>query len=242
MLGYVYKDIASNKLTIIVSSAGAFFSNLIPALLMFSDDNDVGSTFGALMAVSLGMTAMFMTSVLTAGVLLTDERKKWAYFVGAAPDGVRQAVGGKYAFIYLMAVLTVFISSVTNSIASDLVEGLPSLLSLYCLAMTLILYLKAIELPFQFAFGTKAGSYVKAVIVVLMIIAVLIYFLFGDLSVLESTDELFDRIVSFITSPEYTPIQVLALGIGMSAVIPVYYISYRISSKVYMRGVQSFEK
>ena len=95
----------------------------------------------------------------------------------------------------------------------------------------------AIELPFAFRYGTEKGGKVKVIALIVILDSILLYGLFGDISFLlgENPWEALKRMLS-------TGVMIWVLALLPYVSCMVFYFCYRISLKVYTKGVDSYEK
>ena len=104
------------------------------------------------------------------------------------------------------------------------------------------LLLRAVELPFVVAFGTKAGSSIKGCLMLVIIMIALLYALFGDLSWLGTEDEFWEKIFRFITDLDIAKLSKSWAGKLIFAAVPLYFVSLFISTRLYLHGVDRMEK
>ena len=69
-----------------------------------------------------------------------------------------------------------------------------------------------------------------------------IYLLFGDTSPFENMDNFWGNIDKARNDPEKLKKAMLWFSILTAAVIPVYFLSYRLSVKWYLKGVENYAK
>ncbi|MDE7093708.1 MAG: hypothetical protein K2O52_02230, partial [Oscillospiraceae bacterium] len=70
----------------------------------------------------------------------------------------------------------------------------------------------------------------------------IIYALFGDLSIFGSVDNFYEKIINFIDGKNTPEILLLVIGIFMHVAVLFYYLSYKISCKYYLKGVECYDK
>ena len=106
----------------------------------------------------------------------------------------------------------------------------------------MILILKySVEIPFTLRFGTKAGSYIMTAGYVVLSFGLIIYGLFGDISFFMENEfmDVFVKTIEFLTSDTAS---IIGLGIFSWVVLILYIVSYKISCKVYKKGVETYEQ
>ena len=166
-----------------------------------------------------------------------DEKKSFAYFVTSTPEGVRGYIRTKYELVFVMMMLTLFSVQLGDWVmtlvcASYDVEWF-SLAEPMIMLSFLQMLLRAIEIPFTIRFGVKNGSTIKMIMLVIMVIAFLIV-----LAVF--TDKIGEL---FVNGTE----KLSTLAKSLLALFPViavglYYLSYRLSVKLYLKGVELYDK
>ena len=66
--------------------------------------------------------------------------------------------------------------------------------------------------------------------------------LFGDTSAFADMDTFFDRLLAALADENKVKRMTLWFSIITLAVIPIYYLSYRLAVKWYLKGVESYAK
>ena len=242
MLGFIYKDIRTNRTHIaVILLVLAFFNILFPiAFLINGDDNGIESS-GLFVTGAFAM--MIFCSFLIVGAFAmnfvqTDERKKWGFYVVSLPSGKRNQVVAKYIFVAGMFGLTFCIVIVTNLIFKAISSMAPDILSITVVLLGIELIMKAIEMPCIIAFGSKIGTQVKGGLMALILVAAAIYAMFGDLSWIGSEESFWESIFKFISDFKFSRFGIILLLIG----IPAYIISCLISTRLYIKGIDRMEK
>lgn len=135
----------------------------------------------------------------------------------------------------------------TDFIACSIIEQCTELIptsfqSLYTGFFMLILFLNAIEIPFIVRFGYRKGVNLKAVIFVLVIAAVGIYFLFGDISMFGSWEDFMQFIIDILNGRRGGTILVAVSALAPFMIGLFYVLSYKISCKMYVKGVEQLDQ
>ena len=241
MLGYLYKELKTNKLILGVMFGLMMFFNVCPFASATGDDKPEGAFFYAVFFIMSG-SSYLVIGMCASGLVQTDERKKWGYYNAAAPNGIRMQVGSIYIIILFALVCCFCISWAINTIMRKMSANVPNVTGMMIAMALLVLLLRAIELPFFYAFGSRVGGLVKTLLVFIVIFAVALYFLFADLSWLGSQDEVVEKIFEFLSSISAKKLWNSILGKILISAVPLYFISYFISTKVYLRGIDRLEK
>ena len=199
-----------------------------------------------MMTIKLAFSAVvfFLTGAMQSVFFESDERKKWAYFVASTPECVEGILWRKYTAVFMLTGICLIYCFVVDAVFCIFAEE-SSVISIAVMMVYAQIFLRAIEIPFWVRFGTKRGSMVKAAIMLVIIFAIILYALFGDLSVFSSSESLIDKIMGFVNKflegdmPDWI---ILITGIFPFAAAALYYLSYKISCKLYLKGVEEFDK
>ncbi|WP_028504691.1 ABC-2 transporter permease [Ruminococcus sp. FC2018] len=247
MLGYLYKDIRINRNILCIMLGLIVFFSVFP-IVAANGDEEVGAVTEGVVYYGLYFLingTVFLTVGMMASVFVqTDERKKWCYYNAAVPNGIRQQVGSCYIIVACSITIALAMTCGANYIIRTFSSvNIPSAGGMMVVFALICLLMRAIELPFFYAFGSKIGSLVKGLLFVVLILIALIYFMFGDLSWLGSRDDFMENFLNWLSGLE---IKNLVTGgfIGklLLGAVPLYALSYFISTKVYLKGVDRLEK
>lgn len=243
MRGLLYKELSLNKFNLV-----SFFCSviLLSFLLFFAaadeDGQSAGEAFIGLFAIFTYFIDFYILNMFTTNFIQADEQKNTAYFSVTTPEGVSGVVWSKYVLVLLSAVLLVVWCFVLDTIIPTFFGIALGAQILYVILFYLHLFLSAIDMPFMFRFGAKAGSTYKAVLSLLVLLGVIIYGLFGDLSMFGSIDAFYDALFEFLSGESIPDGFWLVLGAFPFVSIGAYYLSYKISCKLYLKGVETYAK
>ena len=114
--------------------------------------------------------------------------------------------------------------------------------SLYMVLFYVQLFMRSLEYPLIVRFGGKMGNVVKMVLIAAVVLGGAVYLLFGDLSPFADMSSFWDRLFEALEDSE--AVGKIALGTGIAAVgiTVLYYLSYRLSVKWYLKGVDHYAK
>lgn len=249
MLGLIYKDIVANKKTFLLTLIGFIFLNtwlLVPSMVT-DDFIDTLNSFPMLfqgMFVGTTIMTFYFGGMIEDSFMQHDESKKWAYFIYSTENGAKNLVGSKYMLSFIFSMATALFCICCNNLACDLLgDEIPNLQEFVLILFYVQLLLRSISYPFIFAYGTKHGSTVKLVAVLVIVAAGLAYLMFGDMSFFtEHGDEIWDKFFGLFTDIGESWKLSLALYGGCLVVPVIYWLSNKISCKVYMKGVENFER
>ena len=249
MTGLVFKDLKVYMGSFIALLFVLIFANgyvLLPALFA-GTENFQSSLSGidalpGLMCASSVFMSFYISGMFQENLVMHDEQKKWAYFMVSADDGVKKMVGSKYITMLLYSMITLFGCVIMNLLVADILGAdTPNTAGLAVVLFYLQLLLRAVGNPFIFAFSSKYGNSVRVGTFFVLLAAAGVYALFGDLSWIDM-DTIWEKLLSFMedinSSYKLMWVQVIFFG----GVIILYILSYKISCKLYLKGVAHYDK
>ncbi len=260
MYGFLYRDLRIARPMIIASAIMLFYTILAPiigAQNVTSGVEDI-TNYNIICLVCYGMN-LFFAFMVQNEMHKGDEKRLPVCFAIASPAGVKGYVKSKYLSNLLLPFGIMCISLFTDMIAGAIVdlqiekieqtsfinmeEAEPtSFISMIMLLFQVIILLNAIELPFMIRFGVKKGANLKAAFFISILAAAGIYFLFGDISMFGSMDD-FMQFLLDVSNGKRGGTTMLAISALMPLVtLALYYLSYLLSCKLYLKGVEQLEQ
>lgn len=211
---------------------------VLPLAMAYShDDMNILTKSGTQSVFMLIVT--FIASGFTQGMLFnnTDARKAWAMWVASTPEGIKGYLRIKYELTFGLILTTLwsvqicdFIMGMVNSSYGLDYE---SPVSFIIIISYLQMISRAVELPFTVRFGAKNGSIIKSIFFAAIAISVIALFtLCGE------------NIVSVVMEHDTT---MLSTGANiLISILPIislvlYYLSYRLSCGLFMKGVEQYD-
>ncbi len=177
-----------------------------------------------------------------------DEKRLPVYFAVASPAGVKGYVKSKYIRTLLLPFIAMNVCLMTDLTAAAIldlrqdVNRATIFMGIYTGLFMMFILLNAIELPFMIRFGVKKGANVKAVVFLSILAAAGIYFLFGDISMFGTMED-FIWFLLDVMSGKRGGTTMLAISALMPLVtLALYYLSYLLSCKLYLKGVEQLEQ
>lgn len=240
MTGLLYKEFRQNRSMLLVGCGIALVLLIMPIKAVIEEPDSTILLFKILFSAAV----FFLTGAVQQIFFQSDEQKKWAYFVSATPKSVEGMLWTKYTAVFMTSGICFIYCFITDCALCIFAED--SMVAQITVQLIYIqIFLRAIEIPFWVRFGTKKGSMVKAFFVLVIIFAVILYLLFGDLSIFSSeksfADSVYEMLSDFMEGnvPDWV---FLVQGIFPFAAAALYYFSYKISCKLYLKGVEEFDK
>ena len=234
MTGLVYKEWKQNR-WYILSMIVCGFAPLIVLLIMHDEIKDIGDTpirIGGLIAGFLAAGALQML------VLRGDDRKLWGYWITASADGYKGFLRVKYEMIFGMIVLLMFAVQFVDmgycAVAADMEKADAVQISGIALPLCFVqILLRAVDIPFVYRFGSKKGSFVKLICLIVLTIILLALLILNT----ERYDTIFQMCKKVINVQNSS----LILSVGLVVCLALYYLSYRITCKLYLKGVEQYD-
>ena len=237
MLGLLYKDFIAVKGKIILIFLAVQF--VLFALMRFSLTNDavMDSMFVALLYPIYGVSAMVITGTYTVSLLKTDEGKKQKQYFLSLPIDKKQYVASKFLFLailfYILQSTFIFQIQVcfVNVVSEDAAKYAPAMQALMLGLFLICLVVCGVDLLFYFGLGVDKAKRVIDGLFFVLLFVVVVYFLFGDLSLVEKLNVM--SILEYIEEHQEImfALQILPPLLGCL----LYYICYLGSVKLFER-------
>ena len=197
----------------------------------------------AIMPMLAYICIFVVISVVQAGIFTHDERKVWSAYITASPMGGNGQVLSKYYMTLLLAFAGVVWGFICDNICT-LISGIQgSAASIYITIFFIQITLRAVEMPFIIRFGEKHGRTYKILIISVIAFVGVVYLLFGRLPENMSVNSFFEFIIRF--SKNEAAVSTTMLGVAALfpyAALLLYYGSYKISCRLYQKGVNNYDK
>ncbi|MGN0551847.1 MAG: ABC-2 transporter permease [Oscillospiraceae bacterium] len=255
MYGLLYKELVLNRKSLFVLAlvdiyvyAVCFF--LFGSLVKedFVDESSYPMAADIISCVYALLIFIFALIILPQ-IFSTDESKRWSAFISSSPAQESGQIYSKYMFGAVLLIVS-YIWSYFAEIIFDAIISVyygfenTSVLStnVSFVMVFVVLFIGAVEFPFYVRFGSKIGSSVKMGIFFGFLFIVVVYFLFGDLSVFGSLDSLWEFLSEVINGEAFGDTAIFVLSLCALSAFGLYILSYRISSRFYLKGAESFEQ
>lgn len=231
MRGLLYNQLFTFRLPIAV----IFGSQIFAMFVAIAGGDDFSTQFG----MGICMIAPYIIFLLTNSELFHyDEREKWCCFAVSTPQSFKGQVAAKYLFSLGLNIATLLTSLICCGILSAVTgENLISNMRMGLLFFGLTVTFNAFEFPFYFRFGSEHGSQIKAVSIGIVLLALCIYGLFGDISFLLS-DTIVEDFIAIMDGTFFRTFSVVLPGIS----VVLLFLSFLISTPLYRKGIECYEK
>ena len=231
MRGLLYNQLFTFRLPL-----GAIFGSQIFALIIaLLGGNDYSVQFG----MNVCLIVPYIIFLLTNSELFHyDEREKWCCFAVSTPQSFKGQVAAKYLFSLGLNIATLLTSLICCGILSAVSgENLISNMRMGLLFFGLTVTFNAFEFPFYFRFGSEHGSQIKAVSIGIVLLALCIYGLFGDISFLLS-DTIVQDFIAIMDGTFFRTFSAVIPAISVGLLV----LSFLISMPLYRKGIECYEK
>lgn len=251
MLGLLYKDLMVMKKDLIYTIFEILGSSIflfLPWGKMLAIDNidteminEYTMTF-IIMPFVTYMLVFQMISMVQGNLFAHDERKVWSSYIISSPVGRNGQVLSKYYMVLALSFVGFVWGMICDTI-SMLISGIHgSAMIIYTMFFFGQILFRAIELPFLIRFGQKHGRDYKMLVFAIAVFALILYALFGKLP-----EELsMEALVAFILKLSTNQAALSTTVLGVVALCPyiimlLYYLSYKISCRLYQKGVEAYD-
>ena len=239
MQGLLFKELIVHKKTLLFVGGMVLVFSLMGILIPLQDDFEDGNFIYLGMLIPIMMFAAVGMAV-QGSLFLPDENRRWAYFIASTPKEDEGQVRSKYLAVLISTFAVNAICIFWDNLEGVIYPKYTSVTSIIYAAACVQLILRSIEIPFIVRFGTKRGLDIKAKMLLAVAFAVFVYLLFGDISMFGSLDKFWEWVTNVMKDPTDTVLTVFTV-LGVLA-LPMFYASYRISVKLYMKGAEHYDK
>ena len=259
MKGLLFKELYQNKFTF--SFALLFAPTIIAFMFIVNGISAVydGDSFSDGIRIfyedaeNIINVAMYLMTVMVVDLIIMksldcDEMKKWAYFISSTPELVKGQIYTKYLSVFMhisimsvsIYVVDLLLCAICNGVLGMVI---PSFAVFSVIALYYELFVKAVEIHFIVRFGSKRGNAVKAAMIGGFFVLLMLYFLFGPLpadedAIMEALYQAYEKLIN----GELNEWVYFVQGILPFAAVGSYILSYFISCKLYLKGVETYDK
>lgn len=188
------------------------------------------------------LCAFAILPFITSPLFSSDEKPTSVCFLFSTPAGAKGQIQSKYYFLLLVNLSILFLCFLADVVIVLIVGEYAVSTLLPCIIFfSISLILLAIRIPFSIRFGSNLGFEVEIVYITLFSAFIYIYGLFGDISFFfkDFGDKApIDLFLEYLLSEKV----IFLLSLIPYIAVLTYYLSYRISLKLYRKGVESYEQ
>lgn len=252
MRGLIYKDLYLIKSKVIAGSLSILFIILLMYVVYANVAKNVLFPTEMAAVITDLMIVMYVGAMSYGYIIKADTKKQWGFYGMALPGSAKLIVGAKYMTVFIMYLIS-YIICVLNDLMIGLFFGKAVDMSLLVLMFMLLqMFLNAVEMPLAFRFGTDKAAGIRIFIITVVVLVISIYLLFGNIEWLMAEDGLVKTIIRLFNDnadsgtmsyelqqfiKRLTYINYIEMAVFTHLMVFAYYISYRISCKVFRKGV-----
>ena len=236
MVGNIYKDFKVSKWALLgMAWLPVFFLGTILY------NRDTMEFMEVVMDFSGGLFLLNITMAWSGMLIIgdADEKEKWMVYAIALPGGIKGYVKGKYAFVAVMMVLCALFTLV-SSVVFDIIVGDNIMLSagflIFMISGGISMLACSLQYPIMFYFGSPKGSTLVGWLLLAVLCAVYIWYMFGDLSILDKLSQNFMELFLWVQQhvAAVRLIVFLFFMVGVAAMM----ISYKVSVCAMRKAVE----
>ncbi len=261
MRGLIYKDLYLIKNKILIMAASFLFVFiLIIAILLIGGNKITVEAIEPMVGILDIMVVLYIGLMGFNYLIKTDNTRSWGFYGISLPEGGKSIVASRYMATFILYFISLVICVINDIVCSFVSGAVINMSEFYLGIIFCFIFLNAIELPLAFRFGADKASVIRILISVVIFLIVSIYLLFGNIEWLmgdkgilvilirifrqisetpEGSGEGFEvlsaELKKFVTNMTLKGYIVWAMCYHL--VVLFYYISYRISCRVYKKGV-----
>ncbi len=241
MSGLLYKNFRINFFSFlfaVILAVVCGIVNIVSAALIVplsSDEQIIILSFILFCSVYF---VFMLVSLIVTPIFQCDENKTCCAFALSVPQGGKGHIEAKYWYILIQFATVMFIMFISDMIVFGITDGMVSLTKIIMLLFCIRLFLIAIEIPFLIRFGSQKGNAIKGLTIIFIIMLIMIYFLFGDISWILKGDNPIIALTEWLNSGK----QILVISLFTPFSLLAYWLSCRISVRLFKKGAEDYEQ
>lgn len=252
--GLLYKELKQNRLFLILTAAAPILLTAYPfcfaALgVMMGSIVGIGELFetatNMIFRVMMYVVGFFVVSGLMSEVFRGDDKKLWAYFVVSTPQGARGFLYRKYVITLMMNLIYMIAGIFADHLLATvnyLVTGTElttNMQSFYLSGVFLLMFASALDIPFMVRYGSKKGSIVKMIVMLSLCTAGVAAF---NLSPDGVRTKLMNAVTALFFGEASNDVLTLVLSFFPYIAFAAFLFSYKTACRVFMKGVNEYDK
>lgn len=240
MTGLVYKEYKQNKPLLISTALIPFAVYLVPFFLMSGAAETARRENHQILFTLAAFGGYIALALIQSLIFRGDDTKKWGYFIASNPEGIKGYLYTKYMMVLGMGLFFSFFMAVAGMVSGAIYESVYhetvlSINSPYMILFLVQLLFAAIDIPFIVRFGVKMGSIIKTIVIISFVFIFIAAFVISPAAVVNTFD-----FIGKIFSGENSGLIFTSIFPYLSFVL--FYLSYKISCRIYMKGVENYAK
>lgn len=248
MTGLIYKECKQNWHFLIATIILPVLVFFLPAFILRNNDSLVmaiqrsGTGDGQAAKILFIIIGYLIAGAMQTATYAGDDSKKWGYFIVSGPEGVKGYIYTKYMLILGMCMLFAFFMEMSDILYGVFFSQATKQPYIYTTTLFMILFyiqlfLRAIDMPFIVRFGMRQGSIIKVILLLVAVFIMVAVFVASP-----NTMIAFGEAVDNLASGGDGNGLLVVTGIFPYISIGLFVLSYKISCKLYMKGVEHYDK
>lgn len=252
-VGLLYKELKQNKPLLILAACVPVLFTAFPfcftSIEVMTGEADVYKMFemssSLIIRVLMYILGFFAVSALMTEVFNGDDKKLWAYFAVSLPQGVKGFMYRKYV-ITLMLNLIYMVSGIfaehmlaTVNYFVTGAELTTNIQALYLSGVFMLMFTSAFDIPFTVRYGSKKGSMIKMITMLSVLTAAVAAY---SLLLPDNVREWITNTAAEVFNGKANDTVTLILSICPYIALAAFLLSYRVSCRVFMKGVEEYDK
>lgn len=242
MRGLLYKEWKQNKFFFIFIVFCGLVAYIFTFFLKYVGKLDGEDTVFRFIGIALA--TMLTLTYTEMEIFRGDDRKLWAYFITSTSEGYKGFLRIKYEMFFAILVIQCFSIEIFDElyICMAVDHGIEEAMSLGGVAMAIAFFqmlLFALEIPIFLLFGKKKTEQIGMIVSILFFFIIVLFFFLNVDYLVNITDGGFETFLEKLFTGK---VQTLVMGIGNILILCTYYLSYRLSCRFYLKGVEHYDK
>ena len=239
MLGLLYKNFRISFASFLFNMTVTLVCVAIMIISSILDGTDLITENGGDLMFFILYYFVFMLVSLTSNLLFeSEESKACCAFAMSTPQGGKGFIESKYWYILMQYLFMLFIAFLTDTVTFAILGGAFSASIVLVMIFCWRLLLAAIEIPFVIRFGSQKGIAIKGLVITFVIILGMLYLMFGDISWLINSDDPLKALMDWLKSGKI----ILPISLFPFVSASAYWLSCKISIKVFRKGAENYEQ
>lgn len=251
-VGFLYKELRQNMKSICVVIILPFFlliflAGCLAIVSLNAEYGGDGWIVRTLTSDVIRLVTIALGFLSVGGLLLSvfhgDDKKLWAYFTASVPMGVEKFLYTKYVLSFAMCGLYFVSSYVAETLVATVrwfafEEEIISFTSIFVMIFFVLILHNSVSIPMVLRFGEKKGNIINVIIILCLAVAAIMILSFIPT---EIQDKVFAWLAGFMTG-DHNNLTMLLLGLFPAFSVGAYILSYKVSCKIFMKGVNEYDK
>lgn len=242
MRGLTFKEWKQNKFFFVFLAFSGLLAYIVVFLLKYVVHMECEEIVYRFMGIAISTmpTLVYIEMEIFHG----EDRKLWAYFITSTSEGYKGFLRIKYEMFFVMLVIQCFSIEIFDELYICLAidQGAKEVMSLGGMAMAIAflqMFLFAYEIPVFLLVGKKRTEQIGMIVSILFFFIIVLFFFINVDYMVSLADEGFEAFLKKLFSGK---VQTFVMGMGNVLILCIYYLSYKLSCRFYLKGVEHYDK